>query len=214
MKTYPTAYDFKDLKAPEGFVNLNEIFDLSNVDWLSPVQSLFGDWNGKYLILGQDLDGLDNIKHLKVNELAHNPNFETNKNLLKVFSANAPALYTNYFWFIKEGQASSSFSTRKEVVSANEPVFRRTIESMPNLETVVVLGSLTFRKVFQRKYRPLESHNKSLYGKNLRIQSIPHLGGLGMVHFCSKSKLSKPDALKAISRSIVSSHKTSFEDKK
>lgn len=111
--------------------------------------------------------------------------------------------YANYFWFIKLGKASSSFSTRKEVVAANKPVFRRTIESMPNLETIVVLGSLTFEKVFERKYQPLESLSISLFGKSIRVLSIPHLGSLGMANFCSKTKLSKPEALEVIGRSII-----------
>lgn len=211
MKTNPTAYDFRDLKAPDGFVNLNEIFDLSDVDWLNPVESLFGDWTGKYLILGQDFNGLDNLLQLNVNEMRHNPGFETNKNLKKIFGANARALYANYFWFIKQGQASSSFSTRKEVVLANKPVFRRIINSMPNLETIVVLGSLTFEKVFEQKYQPLETHNISLFEKNIRVLPIPHLGGMGMANFCSKSKLSKPEALEAIGLFIFGPHQTNTD---
>jgi len=188
----PAAYDFRDLKAPRGFRNINEIGDLSAVDWLHPVQSLYGDWSGRGMILGQDYNSWENVKNLKISQLTHDESFETNKNIRKVFGEDFKGIYANYFWFIKDGRnASSYFSTRKEVIDANEIIFKSTIEHMENLKTIFCLGSKVYQSVFRKKYTAFDSHKTTLFGKGLEIVALPHLGGLGMTNFCRQHSVTR-----------------------
>lgn len=200
---FPTAIDFRGVQAPDGFTNLNDLFDLRKVSWLHPVQSLFGNWNGKFLILGQDYNGLSNIEKLSPIELKHDPSFETNKNLIKIFGNGADCLYANFFWFIKNGWAQEKFSTRKEVVDANRLIFHDTVKSMRNLIHIFPMGSIVTAKAFGIKYQPLVTTTCDILGRQFKITPIPHLGARGLGNYSKRIQCSKLDALEKIKKSII-----------
>ena len=198
------AIDFRHLKPPAGFRNINELGNLDSLEWLHPVQSLFGDWSASCLILGQDYNSWGNIKNVNPHDLKHDPSFETNKNLDEIFK-NSPALYANYCWFIKEGKnASAALSLRKEVREANKPVFEATVQSMENLRNIFCLGSKVTRAVLDGPEEPLTSRRKIVCGRELLVHSLPHPGSLGMVNFCKKQAVSKDDALQLVKHYVGS----------
>ena len=202
---FPKAIDFKEALAPVGFTNINDLFDLSKFGWLHPVQSLFGSWDGKILILGQDYNGLNNLNGLQASELRHDSGFETNKNLIKVFGANTDALYANFFWFIKDGWAQEKFSTRKEVVDANLPIFHSTINAMKNLACIFPMGELTTKKAFNLAFNPLVESKVKMGEKSFIVMPIPHLGNRGLGNFSRKHGLTRAEALKRIKQSVTNS---------
>jgi hypothetical protein len=202
---FPKAIDFKDALAPVGFTNINDVFELSKFEWLHPVQSLFGSWNGKSLILGQDYNGLNNLNELQASELRHDAGFETNKNLIKVFGENADALYANFFWFIKDGWAQEKFSTRKEVVDANFPIFHSTINAMKNLSYIFPMGELTTKKAFNLDFNPLVESTVKIGEKSFIVMPIPHLGSRGLGNFSRKHGLTRADALNRIKHAVTNS---------
>lgn len=202
---FPKAIDFKEALAPSGFTNINDVFDLSGFGWLHPVQSLYGRWDGRALILGQDYNGLNNLKELRASELRHDAGFETNKNLIKVFGENADALYANFFWFIKDGWAQEKFSTRKEVVDANLPIFHSTLNAMKNLSHIFPMGELTTQKAFDIDFKPLVESKVSAGGRSFIVMPIPHLGSRGLGNFSRKHGLTKADALGRIKQAVTNS---------
>ena len=202
--TRPRAIDFRHLKPPAGFRNINELGNLDSLYWLHPVQSLFGDWSASCLILGQDFNSWGNIKNVNPDDLKHDPSFETNINLDKIFK-NSSALYANYCWFIKEGKnASAALSLRKEVREANKPVFEATVQNMENLRNIFCLGSKVTRAVLGGPEKPLTSRRKIVCGRELLVHSLPHPGSLGMVNFCKKQAVSKDDALQLVKHYVQS----------
>lgn len=207
---FPKASDFKGSLAPVGFTNINDLFDLSKASWLHPVQSLFGRWDGRALILGQDYNGLQNLSELEISDLRHDSGFETNKNLIKVFGENADALYANFFWFIKDGWAQEKFSTRKEVVDANLPIFNSTINAMKNLSHIFPMGELTTKKAFNIEFNPLVASKVQVGERLLVVMPLPHLGSRGLGNFSRKHRLTKVDALRQIKQAVTNSMTTSI----
>ncbi len=204
---FPKAIDFKSSSAPDGFTNINDLFDLSNVSWLHPVQSLFGRWDGRILILGQDYNGLNNLRSLSVSEIRHDPGFETNKNLINVFGQDVDALYANFFWFIKNGWAQEKFSTKKEVIDANLPIFNSTVNAMKNLSHIFPMGELTTKKGLGIEFEPLVEKKVKIGDRVFMAMPIPHLGSRGLGNFSRKYKLTKIDAIKKIKCAVNNSLK-------
>lgn len=201
----PKASDFKASLAPAGFTNINDVFDLSSVDWLHPVQSLYGRWEGRILILGQDYNGLNNLSGLQVSDLKHDAGFETNKNLIKVFGDGADALYANFFWFIKDGWAQEKFSARKDVIEANLPIFNTTLDAMKNLTHIFPMGELTTKKALNLGFNPLVSSKVQVGNRSFIVMPIPHLGGRGLGNFSRKHRFSKAVALEKIKQAVATS---------
>jgi hypothetical protein len=198
----PRAIDFKSLEPPAGFRNINELGNLEGAEWLHPVQSLFGDWNAKNLILGQDFNSWNNIRNVDPRDLKHDPNFETNKNLTSIFGGSS-ALYANYCWFIKEGKnASAALSLRQEVRKANEPIFFATVQSMEELQNIFCLGSKVSRAVFGGPRETLANEQTVIFGRKLLIHSLPHPGALGIANFCRSKKTDKKSVLQLLKQYV------------
>lgn len=204
MQRSPKAFDFKGLQPPRGYRNINELGDLSNEAWLHPVQSLYGDWNARHLILGQDFNSWNNLNGLAVSELKHNPEFSTNKNLIALFGPNFDAIYGNLSWFIKDGRnASSPVNFTRKVKEANWPILEATISNMPNLKFVYCLGAKVFSALTGQKYEPLTKSEHLLFDKKLQVVAVPHLGGLGLANYQHRTGLSKQSALNKIKQSVI-----------
>lgn len=201
----PKAFDFKESIAPVGFTNINDVFDLGAVSWLHPVQSLYGRWGGRILILGQDYNGLNNLSGLHVSDLRHDAGFETNKNLIKIFGDEADALYANFFWFIKDGWAQEKFSARKDVVAANLPMFNATLDAMKNLTHIFPMGELTTKKALNMEFNPLVISKNQVGNRSLTVMPIPHLGSRGLGNFSRKNGFSKTVALEKIKHAVATS---------
>jgi len=199
MKGHPRAYDFRNLEAPAGFHNINEIADLSTQPWLHPVQSLYGNWGGRHLILGQDLNSWENLFEKKAYELKHDPDFTTNKHLERIFGEGFDAIYANLSWFIKGGEtASAPINFTRAVMAANEPVLKATISAMPNLQTVYCLGAKVFEALSRQKYAPLTKCRTVLFRRSVELFALPHTGGLGLANFQNKTGLNREAALNKI----------------
>ena len=199
MDAYPRAHDFRSLKAPTDYRNINELGDLSTQPWLHPVQSLYGDWNGRHLIMGQDFDSWGNLVGRPTDEIKHNPNFPTNKHLKKIFSQEFDAIYANLSWFIKSGEtASAPINFTRAVMTANAPIVKATISAMPNLQTVYCLGTKVYTALSRQKYAPLTKCQAVLFDRPVEIYALPHPGSLGMVNFQKRTGLNREAALNAI----------------
>lgn len=209
----PKAFDFKRAIPPFGFLNMNSLVHLDKVTWLHPVQSLFGNWDGNVLILGQDFNGENNLLNFKADEFKHDPSFETNINLVKVFGNSTNVLYANFFWFIKKGSAQTKFSVRKEVVDANLPIFLATVSAMKHLTHIFVMGSITSKKALGLDFFPLVESKVLIGDRIFYAMPIPHLGVRGLGNFCKKRELSKVDALNQIKSAIDESLKNSLYSK-
>lgn len=194
-----TAYDFRHLRPPSGFHNLNEAFDLKGVSWLHPVESLFGDWNGSTLILGQDYNSWGNILNQPLSKLRHDPNFETNENLITIFGPSCSAVYANYSWFIKDGlNASAPISFSKSVREANAPVLAATIKGMPNIKNLFCLGAKVSKALLGKSAEPLGHKKIEICGAMLDCYALPHPGSLGMLNYQRRRKISKEMAVTEI----------------
>lgn len=193
----PVAYDFRDLVPPKGFTNINSIFDLRSVKWLHPTQSMYGNWGAESLLLGQDFNGLQNLRGYKLEDLKHDPRFATNKNIANIFSSNISIFYANYFWFIKDGYASSMLSTRKEVIDANKVIFDATMNAMPNLKKIFSMGK-SVSKALGLVYDPMTVKLMKLSDRDVEVYQLPHLGQLGITNFSKKMKLNYVDAVEKI----------------
>ena len=194
-KRPPRAYDFRHIIAPKEFHNINELCDLSNVSWLHPVQSLFGNWDAPNLIMGQDFNSWDNLQGATASDLRHDPSFTTNMSLANIFQ-DTTAFYANYCWFLKKGRtASASISLRKEVKDANAPILRATIDNMRNLKHIFCLGSKVSIAMTESKLKPLENVESSNNGRRYLVHYLPHPGGLGLANFCRSNKIKKPAAI-------------------
>lgn len=199
----PKVYDFREHTAPEGFRNINDLGDLSTCDWLHPVQSLYGDWTGSNLILGQDFNSWGNLVDLDTKDLTHDPSFPTNINLIEIFGPSFDAIYANLSWFIKEGKsASSRFHFTSKVLEANHPILKATIMSMPNLRRIYCLGEKVFEAIAAEKYQPLFSKRLVLFGTRVDLIAIPHPGFFGMLNFRRKKNLSKDASLEEIKKYV------------
>ena len=195
----PKAYDFRNLEPPSDYRNINELGDLSTQPWLHPVQSLYGNWDGRHLIMGQDFNSWGNLVGRPTDELKHNPNFPTNKHLKKIFSQEFDAIYANLSWFIKSGEtASAPINFTREVMTANAPIVKATISSMPNLQTVYCLGAKVYTALSRQKYAPLTKCQAVLFDRPVEIYALPHPGGLGMANFQKRTGLKREAALNAI----------------
>ena len=194
-----TAYDFRHLAPPAGFHNLNEAFDLSGVDWLHPVESLFGDWSGKTLILGQDFNSWSNVVNKSLENLKHDRSFATNQNLESIFGSSCDAVYANYSWFLKAGtNASAPISFRKSVQEANRPILEATIKGMPNLAHMFCLGAKVSRVLLGADATPLCHKRLEICGATLNCYSLPHPGALGLANYQRRQNISRDIALAKI----------------
>lgn len=194
-----TAYDFRHLAPPAGFHNINEAFDLSGVDWLHPVESLFGDWSGRTLILGQDFNSWGNVVDKQLENLKHDPSFATNKNLAFIFGSSCDAVYANFSWFLKAGiNASAPISFRKSVLAANQPILEATITGMPNLAHIFCLGTKVSRALLGADTTPLCHKRMEICGVTLNCYSLPHPGALGLANYQRRQNISRDVALAEI----------------
>jgi len=194
-----TAYDFRHLAPPAGFHNLNEDFDLSGVDWLHPVESLFGDWSGRTLILGQDFNSWNNVVNQPIENLKHDPSFATNQNLEIIFGPSCDAVYANYSWFLKSGMnASAPISFRKSVLEANQPILEATIKGMPNLARIFCLGAKVSKALLGKDATPLCHKRMEVCSVAMDCYALPHPGALGLANYQRRQNISRDVALAKI----------------
>ena len=199
VNSAPNAHEFRNLEAPAGYRNINELADLSTQSWLHPVQSLFGDWSGRHLIMGQDFDSWGNLVGRSADKLRHNHNFPTNRHLEKIFGEQLDAVYANLSWFIKEGKnASAPVNFTRKVMIANEPILKATISAMPNLQKIYCLGSKVFTALSLQKYVPLTKCQTVLFDQPVEIYALPHPGNMGMANFQKRTGINREAALNQI----------------
>ena len=206
MAVKPKAFDFRHIQAPVDFHNINEIGDLSEENWLHPVQSLFGNWDARYLILGQDYNSWENIKTKSPHELRHDPNFTTNRNLDEIFSEKRHDLfYANLFWFIKDGKnASSKLSINDEMMKKNHFMFQVLVENLENLEIIFSLGALTSKSLLGWNPVFLSLNDYKFQGRRFCVMPLPHPGNLGLANFCNKRGIDRMSALRLIKDKVQS----------
>jgi hypothetical protein len=154
----------KQLRVP-GNKNIFELYEDLNLmepKRLFGTETLYGDWNGKILIVAQDFSNAQYIRNLAwdgdEDPYHHDENNETNINLshlIESFGVTKPTsrkkatscgiLYVSASYFLKETDAiSSNIPSFSKVRDKSEPVFRYVLNNMPNLKYIVLAGGTAF----------------------------------------------------------------------
>lgn len=128
-------------------------YDLGNKN-LWGTETLLGDWGGAFLLVAQDFyptSWIEERRHLP-NPYSHNPAAMTNIQLLKTlrrFSAlrdeHTPSscnfLYISACFLLRAGSAKRApLPDATNVLRLSAPVVEFTMDNMPNLKTVVLMG--------------------------------------------------------------------------
>ena len=196
---HPKGIQFADLEM-NGYVNINSIFP--QADRLHGTETLCGDWQGSTLIVGQDFAHASRIRERLATAPNQNPfchgQIETNKNLCEFLhpkhfvtmdGSNAKqcgVLYGNAIWLLKDGYNMSAGLPRlKRAFEINAPILRKTIEAMPNLDTILCLGKVSYNAVLSiyrltGDWRSDRDQRRWQVVGGTRIYAMAHPGSLGI----------------------------------
>lgn len=179
MKTPPIPQWISELSHP-AYENIYS-FDLGQPN-LWGTETLLGDWGGRFLLVAQDFYPSSWIKerlHLP-NPYSHNPNAPTNRNLLKTLKSfemlgesSAPEscnfLYISACFLMRaDGRKRGPLPNASEVLSISAPVVSFTMDNMPNLSSIVLMGSkaaAAFR---------ISGNSERIQSRKLKIFKVNH----------------------------------------
>lgn len=130
-------------------------FNLGNAN-LWGTESLLGDWGGRFLLVAKDYypsqEVEKNIRNNVANPYSHNSKAVTNRRLVEVLShfgrINMPHdagkcdfLYISACFLLRaDNNKSGTLPDRNGVMKKSGPVVKFTMDNMPNLKTVVLMG--------------------------------------------------------------------------
>jgi len=119
-------------------------------------ETLLGDWNGRYLLVAKDFYPASYIKEAVTRGVAdpyrHSPSAPTNRNLLKTLkhfgqlpavpdSCGCGFLYISACFLLRnDDKVRGPLPDAEAVLRLSAPVVQFTIDHMPNLKTVVLMG--------------------------------------------------------------------------
>lgn len=152
---------FKTPNIPEWIMEISHpayrnIFDynLGNQN-LWGTETLLGDWDGKYLLIAKDFYPTSKIEDaLRLGDANpyHYRDIRTNRNLLETLkkfepfsysatNTNCDFLYVSACFLLRDdGQVSGPLPDRGAALELSAPVLAFTMDHMPRLETVILMG--------------------------------------------------------------------------
>jgi len=212
-RAIPVGNDFANLSLPR-YRNITEFYP--QPDRLYGTDTLCGDYNGRLLVLGQDFSNVETIEKRLTEAPGENPfhhglESTTNKNLVEflrpkyeidlnctIDQARAcGVLYGNLIWLLKETPTlSDRLPSPKAALKVSEPVFRATVNAMPNLERIFCLGRVCYEglafleadrgnKLAKRRSWRTDLEHRQFFWLNDRkvaICPLPHPGSLGVLN--------------------------------
>lgn len=146
-------------------------------------ETLFGDWDGEFLLVAQDFcptSYIDARLHSEPHPYHHNPDAPTNKNLLKTFSyfgrllpdtssIDRNALYVSACFLLRaDGKKRGALRHKHSVLGVSAPVLRFTVEHMPHLKVVVGMGRVAAEALGLSKTR------EAIESRGLRCVRVDH----------------------------------------
>lgn len=139
-------------------------YDLGNQN-LWGTETLLGDWDGEYLLIAKDFYPSSYIEKAMWDGISqpyrHNPSAPTNRNLIKTLAhfgryspgstnTNCGFLYTSACFLLRADEAiRGALPDEARVLELSHPVLRFTLDNMPNLKHVVLMGNEAARSVEQ-----------------------------------------------------------------
>lgn len=158
------AKDFAHLRLA-GYRNINERTRPEHQ--LHGCETLFGDFSARVMVLLQDFANVpivqERVQRGEPNPFHHSLTAQTNVNLIRLFAPYFTAningdtartcglYYANAVWLLKEDPKgdgkSASLPRLRQVLGICEPVFRATLQNLPNLELIIAFGSVAFRAI-------------------------------------------------------------------
>lgn len=144
-------------------------------------ESLLGDWDGKYLLIAKDFYPASYIeKSTDPEPYRHNPSAPTNRNLLKTLryfsqygegtsNVNCGFLYVSACFLLRaDGVIRGPLPDETAVLELSRPVLEFTIDHMPNLSDIVLMGTEAARAMSQRSLRAL------IERQNYKVHIVSH----------------------------------------
>ncbi len=175
----------RDYRCPNGrFRNIYE-YDPEETR-LYGTESLFGDWDGELLVLGQNFSCTDTIEQGiddgRYRVYAHNPAMITNRSLeLYTRGIDCGVVYGSALaGMIKVGDSNSLLPAWSHMRSHLCRVLRFTIENMHNLTGIACLGSVAWELCHDAFEERCQKLTDALYYHcpsrldGLRVYAMPH----------------------------------------
>jgi hypothetical protein len=159
--TPPIPEAIRNLRV-DGYTNVYEL--VPGATRLFGTESLFGNWQAPVLLLAQDFANTSFVQsRIKANHhdpYSHDCTLRTNKNLRRFArdTLRHGALYGSALGPLLKNTngMSTSLPNRRKAVQAASAVLRFTVENMPNLRTIVCMGSVAYSSI-QHAYFPTRS---------------------------------------------------------
>ena len=184
--------DFKDFKSTNEWANPNEVFDSNHESlnqYLHPNESIFGRWDGKVLIVGQDYAHESLVRGEPY--CTSGEDFPYDLNCKKIFE-NIPSLSINIYWMIKRTKDAQGEITSKmanEMRKCHKEILEYTL-SHCKAEHLFLMGkgvAWEFDKMFNTSFYdiwlPYLSREWNGVGGKKKIHIFPHLGNRGLNFF-------------------------------
>jgi len=161
--TRKLAKDFAHLRLA-GYRNINELTRVEHQ--LHGCETLFGDFSARVMVLLQDFANVPIVQARteqgERNPFHHSVEAQTNVNLVRLFTPyfdvnihggecarTCGLYYANAVWLLKEDPKglgkSASLPRLRQVLQECEPVFRATLQNLPDLELIIAFGSVAFQ---------------------------------------------------------------------
>ena len=148
-----SGIEFSDLRLA-GYRNVNALFP--QYDRVYGRETLCGDWNGTTLILSQDFQHTSELKRRLSEDSERNPFFHGQKRATRLLCSliepkhevsidgttakTCGAVIGDAIWLLRDTDVPDYRPTPEAAINVSRPVLLRTIEAMPNLDTILCLG--------------------------------------------------------------------------
>ena len=182
--TPPIPDDIRGFRAQPHYTSIFEVYP--DETHIYGTEDLYGDWNAEVLLMAKDAGSSRNFLPPSTGGLGwawvHNPARPTNRNLVPL-AEQLPCgkLYASFLGPLlrNDGQESGDLVIDASIRQFIQRLFIWTVENMPRLKTVAVLGQEGWRELNDALGMPHEARawkRRHLSGEPLRVE----LGGRGV----------------------------------
>ena len=147
-------------------------------------ETFLGDWDGQFLLLAKDFYPASYIdSHIRAgdkNPYRHDPKIPTNRNLRKILqhfgkhddttpNTDCGFLFASVCFLLRDdGLVRAPLPDARKVLGLSAPVIQFTIEKMPNLKHVILMGN-DARMAFR-----ITDFGKDFSRRKIRVSDVSH----------------------------------------